>query len=225
MKRVLFLIFTLLIYNTMSKAQIVTELDFQNYQGEELIYKKGKIDYIKTALKLRDMYGLDKNNAISNTFVIEAPGKAKEEIFVEANNWFIHSFVSAKSTIEFADKDQGVLIGKGYIANVSSHQSMGGSSEVSAWIIVRVDIKDEKFRVITTIQQYDMLVITLATAMVSNEPVPIKQLPSECFPFKGDTFKKNCSKAFVNSHIWSNIVISKLTEAVLNGITGTEDDW
>ena len=156
MKRVLFLIFTLLIYNTMSKAQIVTELDFQNYQGEELIYKKGKIDYIKTALKLRDMYGLDKNNAISNTFVIEAPGKAKEEIFVEANNWFIHSFVSAKSTIEFADKDQGVLIGKGYIANVSSHQSMGGSSEVSAWIIVRVDIKDEKFRVITTIQQYNL---------------------------------------------------------------------
>ena len=206
-------------------SQIVTDSDFDNFAGEEIILKNGKIDYVNSALHIAELYGLDKNNAISKTYIVDAPGKTKDQIYVEVNNWFIHSFVNAQSTVDFSDKEQGTIIGKGYLPKVSAHNSVGGSSEVSAWIIIRVDIKDDRFRVITTIQEYDMLVMSPLTVMVSDVPVPTKQIPSECFPFKGNNFKKNCSKAFVNCHIWSRVVINKLSEAVINGITGTEDDW
>lgn len=225
MRKILLLV-SLLFSFYASYSQVVTEADFANYAGEDIVLKgNGKIDYVKSALLLRDLYGLDKSNAITKTYIIDVPNKTKDQIYVEVNNWFIHSFVDGESTVEFADKEQGSIIGKGYIKNVSSHNSLGGSSQVSAWIIIRVDIKDNKFRIMTTIQQYDMLVATMATAMISDRPVPVKQLPAECFPFKGDTFKKNCSKAFVNCHIWSLIVINKLSEAIVNGITGTEDEW
>lgn len=208
----------LLLFPYITYSQIVTKSEIEAVVGDNT-------DFVQTALNVRDKYGLDKNNAITKTHVIDVPGKTKEQIFVEANNWFVHSFVNSKSVIDFNEKEEGVIIAKGYIPNVASHYSLGGNSEISAWVIIRLDIKDYKFRIMTTIQKYDMEVITMVTAMVSDKPVPVEQLPSECFPFKGKIFKKTFSKAFVYSHVWSLIIIDKLSEAVLNGITGTEDDW
>lgn len=216
MKKIMLLV--LLFFSCATYSQIVTRAEIESVVGDD-------IDFVKTALNIRDKYGLDKNNAITNTYVIDVPGKTKEQIFVEANNWFVHSFVNSKSVIDFNDKEEGVIIAKGYIPHVASHNSIGGASEINAWVIIRVDIKNHKFRIMTTIQKYDMEVITLATAMASDKPLPVEQLPSECFPFKGKTFKKTFSKAFVYSHVWSLIIIDKLSEAVINGITGTEDDW
>ena len=37
--------------------------------------------------------------------------------------------------------------------------------------------------------------------------------------------KKEGAKAFLKSHVYSLIVINKLREAVINGLTGGDDDW
>ncbi|MFR2069327.1 MAG: DUF4468 domain-containing protein [Bacteroides nordii] len=209
-------------------SQAVTEEDFKNYNGNELVLdEEGDIDYVKSALNIKDLYGLDKNNAITRTTIIDAPGKNKDQVYVEVNNWFVHSFNSGKSVIQLNDKEAGVVIGKGFINNVAKHTSFASNANIHAWIIIRIDIKDDKFRVMTTIQSYEMEVGTGVLGAIGGDTSTTRDTwqPEQCFPFDGKRYKKTTSKAFVNCHIWSQIIINKLIEGVVNGITGTEGDW
>lgn len=196
-----------------AEGQIITESEFKQYQGTELVRKKNKIDYTQSAIKLKELYNLDKNNAISRSVIVDSIQKSKSEIYIEVNNWFVHTFNDGKSVIQINNKDAGSVIGKGYISNIS-YNIVDGTT-VNAWIIIRIDIKEGKFRITTTIQDYE--------AVIGGEI--FKWLPSDYFPFKDNSYKKTTAKAFVNSHIWSQIIFSKIADAVLNGITDKDDNW
>lgn len=228
MKRII-LILSAFLLPFLATAQIVNSEDFENFSGEGIVLEKnGKIDFIESALSIKELYGLDKSNSISRTTIIEAEGLSREKIYIEVNNWFVHSFNSGKSVIQLNDKDAGVVIGKGYISNVSNHTSMTTNSIVNAWVIIRIDIREDKFRVMTTIQEYEIEMgqgVIGAMSSTGNQMQTLKWLPQDCFPFDSKKYKKTTAKAFVKCHIWSQIIIDKLTEAVLYGITGTEDEW
>ena len=227
MKKTILALFMLSLL-TNAYSQVVTEESFKNYMGDELVIDQWEdIDYVKSALKIKELYGLDKNNAITRTTIIDAPGKSKEQVYIEVNNWFIHTFNNGKSVIQLNDKEAGVVIGKGFISNVAKHMSFTSNANIHAWVIIRVDIKDDKFRVMTTIHSYEMEVGTGVLGAMGGETSNRIETwqPEECFPFNGKRYKKTTSKAFVNSHIWSQIIINKLIDGVLNGITGTEEDW
>ena len=147
----------LIAFGLSAKGQIITDTEFKKYQGKELIFKKNKIDYVQSALKLKELYSLDKNNAITRSIVIDSVSKSKNEIYVEINNWFIHSFNDGKSVIQLNDKDAGSVIGKGYIPEIARNFMDG--QIVNSWIIIRVDIKDNKFRITTTIQEYELPIV------------------------------------------------------------------
>lgn len=231
MKRIA-LLAILLVSLLEARSQIVTSEDFSNYNGKELIVDGNEIDYVESALHIKELYGLDKNNAITRTTIVEAPGKTKNQIYIDVNTWFIHTFNSGKSVIQLNEKEAGVVVGKGYIENVAQHVSFASSADIHAWVIIRVDIKDNKFRVMTTVQEYDMdmgagVLGAMSSGMngTPDQTTHVTWAPKDCFPFSGKKYKKTTSKAFVNCHIWSQVVINKLTEAVLNGITGTEEEW
>lgn len=227
MKRIA-LLAILLVSLLEARSQVVTSEDFSNYNGKELIVDGNEIDYVESALHIKELYGLDKNNAITRTTIVEAPGKTKNQIYIDVNTWFIHTFNSGKSVIQLNEKEAGVVVGKGYIENVAQHVSFASSADIHAWVIIRVDIKDNKFRVMTTVQEYDMDMGTGVLGAMGGPPIQTTHVtwaPKDCFPFSGKKYKKTTSKAFVNCHIWSQVVINKLTEAVLNGITGTEEEW
>lgn len=46
------------------------------------------------------------------TKVVEVSGASKDELFVKASSWLVDAFNSAKSVIQFSDKDAGVIKGK-----------------------------------------------------------------------------------------------------------------
>lgn len=95
-------------------AQIATYEDFMRMADGVIIYKnkeKTKVDYQKTATALAELYPLDKNNAISRSVIYNIPGKTANEIYLEVNNWFVHSFGSGKSVIQLNDKEEGCIIG------------------------------------------------------------------------------------------------------------------
>ena len=46
------------------------------------------------------------------TKIVEAPGASKDELFVKASSWLVDAFNSAKSVIQFSDKEAGVIKGK-----------------------------------------------------------------------------------------------------------------
>lgn len=210
MSKILFLFFISLCLSV--RGQIIKDIEIDKYQGSELIYKKSKINYMQSALKLKNLYSLDKNNAITRSIVIDSVSKSQNEIYVEINNWFIHSFNDGKSVIQLNDKDAGSVIGKGYIPEIARNFMNG--QIVNSWIIIRVDIKDNKFRITTTIQEYELPI----------GDTLYKWQPNECYPFKERSFKKTTAQAFVNSHIWSQIIINKLKEAVINGIADNNED-
>lgn len=133
------------------------------------------------------MYPLDKNNAISHSITYSIPGKNKNDIYLEVNNWFVHSFKSGKSVIQLNEKDEGCIIGKGYIDALGSASGFSTNSKAVAWIILRVDIKDEKLRVIATIQSYEVskstgIGMALLGAPIVNYGV-MQYIPSDCYPY------------------------------------------
>jgi hypothetical protein len=209
-------------------SQIITEKDFKDYNINQFDSDgNGKADYIEAALTIKEWYGLDKNNAISRTVITDSIPRTKDQLYIEVNNWFIHSFNSGKSVIQLNDKDAGVIIGKGFVSNVASHTSFTSNAAVHAWVIIRVDIKDYKMRIATTIQEYELDMGTGVLGALGGNTSTTKHqwLPVDCFPFNSKNYKKTTSKAFVNCHIYSLVIADKLIEAVTNGIVGNEDEW
>lgn len=229
MKKLLFSLAAIFIAIT-ANSQIVTYEDFMKSADGIIVYKnkeKGKIDYKKTAEALADLYPLDKHNAISRSVVYNIPGKNANEIYVEINNWFVHSFGSGKSVIQLNDKEEGCIIGKGFIDALGSNSGFSNNSKAAAWIILRVDIKDEKIRVIATIQSYEVTKSTGIGAALLGAPVQnygvVEYIPSECFPYTKKE-KGTGSKALTLAHCWIVSCFEQLHDALNHGITGLETD-
>ena len=73
---------------------------------------------------------------ISFTKIIEVPNTSADELYVKCNEWFVRTFVSAESVIEFSDKENGKILGK-YVFKVFP-------SRIKSTITI--DIKDNKIR-------------------------------------------------------------------------------
>lgn len=57
-----------------------------------------------TTIKTSEVKGVTK--------VVEVSGASKDELFVKASSWLVDAFNSAKSVIQFSDKEAGVIKGK-----------------------------------------------------------------------------------------------------------------
>src|SRR5690625_6988668 len=44
--------------------------------------------------------------------IIEAPGMKKDDLYIRTNGWFVETFNSPESVIEFQDKEAGKIMGK-----------------------------------------------------------------------------------------------------------------
>lgn len=229
MKKVIML-FAIVFSFTVASAQIITEQDFAAIDMSQFDTNgDGKIKDDEAALAIKDLYGLDKNNSITRVTVIDSIPKTKDQIYVAVNDWFVRSFNDGKSVIQLNDKELGTIIGKGHISNMGNTMSFASSADISADVIIRVDMKDGRMRITTSIQKYEMekgtgVLGALAGGPAAYQKVHQEFIPSECFPFTKKQ-KKEGSKAFVKSHIYSLIVTNKLRDAVLNGLTGGEEDW
>lgn len=229
MKKVIML-FAIVFSFTVASAQIITEQDFAAIDMSQFDTNgDGKIKDDEAALAIKDLYGLDKNNSITRVTVIDSIPKTKDQIYVAVNDWFVRSFNDGKSVIQLNDKELGTIIGKGHISNMGNTVSFASSADISADVIIRVDMKDGRMRITTSIQKYEMekgtgVLGALAGGPAAYQKVHQEFIPSECFPFTKKQ-KKEGSKAFVKSHIYSLIVTNKLRDAVLNGLTGGEEDW
>lgn len=229
MKKVIML-FAIVFSFTVASAQIITEQDFAAIDMSQFDTNgDGKIKDDEAALAIKDLYGLDKNNSITRVTVIDSIPKTKDQIYVAVNDWFVRSFNDGKSVIQLNDKELGTIIGKGHISNMGNTMSFASSADISADVIIRVDMKDGRMRITTSIQKYEMekgtgVLGALAGGPAAYQKVHQEFIPSECFPFTKKQ-KKEGAKAFVKSHIYSLIVTNKLRDAVLNGLTGGEEDW
>jgi len=78
--------------------------------------------------------------------VFEAHGHTKEQIFNGTKIWIAENFKSAKAVLEFENKEDGTLIGNGIIPYPCSGLECIAKSDWKVPFTMRVDIKDQKFR-------------------------------------------------------------------------------
>jgi len=77
--------------------------------------------------------------------IVDVENTSKDDLFTRINMWFVSSFRSADSVIQFSDKDSGVISGK-YNADV-----FVGSQAMGEWIkyssTITIEIRDNRYRI------------------------------------------------------------------------------
>lgn len=214
-----------------ASAQLMRAEELETYAKEKYGDK-----WKDAAANLAQTLTLDKNNGLTYTEVIEAPGKTKQDLYILLNYWYTSTFNDANSVIKLNDKDAGVIIASGYVADVAEHAAGMNAYQVNLKPIIKTDIKDGKVRVTYTIQAYDVIRVAgggATAAFLSGMGGGRARTTTfeetwaldKCYPFvEKDKHVKTSSKALVMAHAYSNVMMDKIKEAILNGLTGNEDD-
>jgi len=229
MKKLIFCLCAFLCATLCANAQIMRAEELEKYAVEKYGDK-----WTEAAANLAKELELDKNHSLTYVQVIPCEGKTKEQLYIIMNYWYSATFNDANSVIKLNDKDAGVIIGSGYVANIAQHAGGTNSYKVNIRPIIKTDIKDGKVRVTYTIQCYDVEVaagggILGALSGTRATYVDEKWALETSYPFvekDSHKAKRTASKALVMTHAYSNVIMDKIEEAVKNGLSGNEgDDW
>ena len=222
-----------------AQAQVMKSADLEKYAKEKYGSK-----WLEAAANLASTLTLDKNEALTYQQVMEATGKTKEQLYVAMNYWVTATFKD-KQAITLNDKEAGCIIVQSTIANIAEHVGTLNKYSVSITPIIRIDIKDGRVRVTTTVQNYDLLKDisggwlspvdsddkTYGDSKRKKEDKTNANLYDEQweiakhYPFvEKDSQKRTCAKALVMTHAYANAIMDKVEEAVKNGLVGNEDD-
>ena len=80
---------------------------------------------------------------LNHEFILNFPGKTKAQMFDKTSKWIANSFRSAKSVIEYQDKESGSIVGNGN-TEIKVEGALIGST---LGFTMNVDIRDERMRV------------------------------------------------------------------------------
>lgn len=230
MKKILIL-GTMFLVALVANAQLMETEELEKYAKE-----KFGDNWEQAAMNISKEIQLDKNNGLTYTRVIEAPGKTKNELYVMVNYWYTQTFNSAntqvagKSQIQLNDREAGAIISRGWMSKVASHKGGLNQYQVNLAPVIKTDIRDGKVRVTYTVPYLDVQKIQgggLLGSAANRKYVEEKWTFDQCYPFvEKDAHMRTSSKAFVMAHAYSNVILDKIEEAVKGGLVGNEsDDW
>lgn len=105
-----------------------------------------KIFFVLAVLLLAGCAGMERSPDAGKPieFVLEAPGKTKDQIFSATKSWIAETFVSGKSVMDDADKESGRIIAKGRVKHPCGEKSYACGETID--FTLRIDIKDGKIR-------------------------------------------------------------------------------
>ena len=205
----------LLMLNTLgASAQILTGDSFAKYDIDKYDGKPDhKHQYVEAATKLKAKFELDKNDQLTYSTVIECAGMDKDKIYDNISGWFTKAFGDKGSSIKTNDKESGTLTVNTTLKNIVTfpHQI------VSVNMIVKINIKDGKLRLVQTIKDY---VINAGTSWTAKKCYPI-------YDEQDALRKKIGSSAYVASCVFAEIVEKQLNEAAKPKAPANDnyEDW
>lgn len=80
--------------------------------------------------------------------IVEISNQSKNDLYIKANSWFVETFNSAESVIEFQDKEAGKIMGK-YVFSYTE-----GIYYYDIKQTISIDIKDSKVRIVISDPYY-----------------------------------------------------------------------
>jgi hypothetical protein len=222
MKKI-FSLFTFICFCISINAQFVTSEELS-----QLLEKKyGKEKATDVAMEMAQTIQLTDEGELSFVKIVDIPNTNKNEIYVRVNQWFVNNFNNGDAVIQFNDKDNGTIIGRCHIPNISSHASMVNVYNVSIRPIIRVDIKDNKVRFFFHIKTYDIEQTQVNWGNASlNKTYNQEWFIDKTYPFieKSNT-KRTTSKALIMTCMYSDIVFDDFENEIKNGMDGLNEDW
>ncbi len=101
--------------------------------------------------------------------IFSLPNQSKDQLYIKTNEWFVRTFVSSESIIEFQDKDAGKILGK-YVNDFTK-----GIYNYRVKQVISIDIKEGKVRLII-----NEPLIKATGSVLSTEPYnfPYKKIKS-----------------------------------------------
>ncbi|MCQ2243971.1 MAG: DUF4468 domain-containing protein [Bacteroidaceae bacterium] len=136
---------------TSVNAQMISQTNLESYAKAQ--YGKS---WEKSAVKqLAEGSTLDNTGNMVFTKEINAPQLTKDELYYEMANWFIANYNNA---IQFADKEQGLIIARPYIENIARYAGGFNAYDISICPTVRAQVKDGKVDVTYTLGDYNVVV-------------------------------------------------------------------
>lgn len=214
MKTKLLIVSSLILSAFGTSAQILTGDSFAKYDIDKYDGTADhKPQFIQAAEGLKDRFELDKNDQISYSTVIECPNMTKNKLYESINEWFTKAFADKNSSIKTNDSTSGTLIANSTLKNIITFSQQ----IVSVNMTVKINIKDEKIRLTSTIKNYT---INVSTTWATKK----------CFPFYDEQdalSKKIGASAYTASCVFTDIVESKLKEIVAPKapVDNSDDDW
>lgn len=120
------------------------------------LYSQSKSEMLA---ELNGQYNVDENGNVTIFKVLDSINLSKDEIYNRALNYFTYNYVSGKSVIQSQDKEKGNIVAKGIYENVHTGTNASlATFNISTWHIIRVDIKDNKARIIISLTNYDQVI-------------------------------------------------------------------
>lgn len=160
------------------------------------------------------------NDEIIVSRVIEGLRGDKNSNYIKVKNFFARKYIDANSVIQVDDKESGVIIGKGYYKDLKSWvYMMTAYVSFNAYHTVRVDIKDDRVRVICNASDYDYN--PQGGACKSVNIIDYAPVTDKRFIDKGKQ-----TEAFLNLITRMNNTIDEIENSLKTGIVSTENsDW
>lgn len=131
-------------------AQMISQTNLESFAKRQY-----GSSWEKAAIKEFANTSLDNNGNMVYTKEISAPNLSKNDLYLEMANWFICNYDNA---IQFADKEEGVIIARPYIENIARYAGGYNAYDISICPTVRAQVMDGKVKVTYTLNNYNVVV-------------------------------------------------------------------
>ncbi|AUP77446.1 DUF4468 domain-containing protein [Flavivirga eckloniae] len=168
------------------------------------------------------LWKLDDNNNVTYTKIIEGINLSKDEIYTRALAYFTYNYGDGDSVVQVQDKEKGTIVAKGLYEK--AHVGISLVTYIfDTWHVLRIDIKENRARILLSLTNYNYTVSGGSTPDVKNT-IPI----SSNYPVtqKGHT-KNQFAQAFYKSHKRAEATLLAIEKALKEGNTfnSEQDDW
>jgi hypothetical protein len=170
---------------------------------------------------IEGQWSVDDHNYVTYQQVIELPKLTKDEIFKNAESYFIYNYSSGKSVIQTKDKEEGLIIAKGLYSNVLTSITGLATVYFDTWHIIKVEIKDGKARITLSLTGYNEKIISMG------EPFYYDELPIvNYYPINPDgKYKTAYGQALYYSHLRALDSMQKIEKSLNEGSAFGKDEW
>lgn len=108
--------------------------------------------------------------------IVPVDNMTQDELYRKARQWFSQTFVSGKSVVDYEDATAGTIIGNGVTTSAGTISL--GLIKTGFKYNLRVDTKDGRFRVLTTITEFTNTDSTNGTYKVQASEARAKEAES-----------------------------------------------